>query len=596
MSLALTPRLWQVLSGAVVLLMAAGACGGSAATPTPVPATPTSTPRPTTSPPPTASPVPQPTPAPAATPAPTQTPTPRPTVAAPSTPGPRRGGTLSLRVNQSWPVRDTWDTRGWPSEQWTGSVANRLVVTNPYNPRTSEEIIGELAQTWQVSSSGTVYTFSLNPSVRWHDGTPFTSKDVLYTYQRAMNPPSSTVTYMKTRFDIVSTVEAPDPATVVVTLKFPSVSWLRVAALSYNHILPAQVPDIDTYNKTVIGTGPFKLKSEQRDIQIEVERNPTFFRQGLPYLDGIRYYVITDTSAAFAAFRSGQIMGANGTFDSDYMTPQAENIRKLFPTAQEQRPLGSRLDLVPNSKGVFADKRLRQAVSLGIDHQAFDQGWFTEGNGGPLASPMTPASRGGNWALPEDEMAKWPGFNPATKAADQSRAKDLLKEAGFADGLPVKVTGLIHAFYGPAAEIVAAQMRSLGFKGTLELRNTNDRFAVLSRGAFDLEVYDSTINFDDPADNITALVKTNASANYGKWSYPALDQILEEQDRTFDQAKRRQLLQDMQRLILNEFPIIPVDYFPRRLFWKAELKGVAVWYYPFSPGFSWEQAWLDTPA
>lgn len=480
--------------------------------------------------------------------------------------------------------------------QWTGSVLNRLVVTNPYNTQTSEEIIGDLARTWQISGDGTVYTFSMNQGARWHDGATFSSKDVVYTYDRVRNPPSSTVTYMKSRFDIVSSVVAPDPATVVVTLRNPSVSWLRIAALSYNHILPAQVPDIEAFNKSVVGTGPFKLKSEQKDVQIEVERNPNFFRTGLPYLDGIRYYIIPDTAAAFAAFRSGQIMGANGTFDSDYMTPQAETIVKLFPGLQEQRPLGSRLDLAPNGKGAFADKRLRQALSLGIDHQAFDEAWVTAGKGVPLASPMTPASHGGNWALPPEEMAKWPGYNAATKAADVARARELLKEAGFLDGPTIKVTGLIHAFYGPAAEIIAAQVKALGFKATLEQRTTNDRFAVLSRGAFDLEVYDSTINFDDPADNLTALVKTGGSQNYAKWSYPALDQVLDEQDRTFDQAKRRQLLQEVQRIILNEYLIIPVDYFARRLFWKQELKGIAVWYYPFSPGFSWEQAWLDTPA
>lgn len=552
--------------GTIALVVAS--CGGEGATATPSAPTPTTAPRGT------------PTPVATATAAPT------PTAA------PRRGGTLTLRLISGWPIRDSWDTRGAFAQQLTQTMMNQLVMTNPYNFQDSEDIIGDLAQSWQVGADGLSYTFKVQQGTTWHDGRPFTAKDVVYSYNRALNPPAPTVTKLKSQFASVASVEAPDDATVAIKMKSPSVPFLRTLALPFAHILPAHVPDMAVYNKTLVGTGPFKLKSEDANAKVEVARNPDYFKRGLPYLDAVTYSVIPDPALAFAAFRQGQVLSGNGTYDFDWAFPQASVIRKDFPDIQAQSFTPSRFDIFFNSAHpALADKRVRTAINIGFDRQEFDRAW-TEGRGSALASPLVPAERGGRWAIPADEMARLPGFNAATKVQDVARAKELLAQAG-ASGLKLRALGSNNPIYGKAAEIAVTLLRNLGIESNLSLLDTVAHTNAQTQGAFDINPFTSTVSYDDPADHLTTYVRTGGGQNYGKWSFPKLDQLLDEQDRTFDVAKRRQLLLEVQRIVLDELPLIPLNYLKSDMFSHKQLKNMPRCYFPMSPCYKWEQVWIE---
>ncbi len=519
-------------------------------------------------------------------------PTPTPTAAPTPTPAPKRGGTLNLRVSQGWPIRDTYDARGSFAQVITQPMMNGLITTNPYNFQSSEELIGDLAQSWQVSASGTVITFRLNQGVQWHDGKPFTSKDVAYSYNRGINPPAPTVTFLRSRLSIIDKIETPDDTTVVITIKSPSVYFLRGLALNFAQIMPAHVPDMTEFNKAILGTGPFKVVSEQPNVEIVTQRNPNYFVRGLPYLDGVKYNIITDTAAAGAAFRTGRL-DAGTAYDNDWARAQEDEIRRAVPNVQSQEYVAERDDIVLNSANpAFADVRVRQAIHLAFDRQAFDAAW-TRGKGTPLAGFMLPTSRGGSWEVPANEIATAPGYNPATKQADIARARQLLQDAGFPKDTVFNFLVTNRVPYDQAAQIIQEQFRAIGVNIKLTIAPTADYTAALGRGGFDMNFGIQSSNADDPSEFITPFFKTGAPSNSGKWSIPSVDRLLDQQDQTFDTAQRRQIIWQIQRELFANLPAIPINLRVNLTMWRDTVKNYPSCVFAISPCYKWDKVWLS---
>lgn len=573
-------RPWLLAATAlgVVTLIISG-CGGGSTTATPAP-----TAQPTTTP--TAAPIP---------------PSAVPTVAAtlaPATPttgpAPKRGGILTSRYRVESPVRDPYDSRGVVAIFVMQPLTDTLVMTNPYNLQTSSEVIGGLAETWQTSVDGTLLTFKLPKGTRWHDGTPFTSKDVAYTYNRAITPPEPTVVAQKLKFTIVSKIETPDDQTVVITLKRPSAYFLQAIALSLIVILPSHVPAAD-WNKSPVGTGAFKFKSD-KDGQFEVERNPTYFKQGLPYLDGVKYYLIADAALAKAAFLTGQWKAAN-PLQSDFSGSNPDQIRRAVRQATEQFFTGQRQDLEFNNTGPLVDVRVRQAMSMALDRHEFNRLWLPDipDKQVPLASFMVPASRGGRWALPDEEILKIPGYNPAAKQADIEKAKQLIKDAGFQLPLSLKFRTSSEATYQRAAEAYTSLLKAAGIVSpALELVPPSQTVSGRRTGGWDIWDGVAAGAADDPAENLLLFVSTNGGANYSKWSFPEVDRLLDLQDTVLDPARRLQVMWDLQRQLFKDLPRAPIGYFGTPLFNWPEIKNVGRCYFAFSPCYRWDQTWIDT--
>ncbi|MBI3742952.1 MAG: hypothetical protein HY261_01520 [Chloroflexi bacterium] len=183
-----------------------------------------------------------------------------------------------------------------------------------------------------------------------------------------------------------------------------------------------------------------------------------------------------------------------------------------------------------------------------------------------------------------------PGFDGANKAADVERAKALLKEAGLVNPKWRVVSSNFGAL-AKGAEVIATQIKAIGVDAQIQLYGA-DLNEFLRQGAFDLNVNVATLDFDDPAAYVTPWVRTNGSLNWGKWSISKIDQLLDEADRTFDQAKRRQLITDVQREILAQLPSVPVLFSTGPNFWQKEIRNWPRVYTALSPAYKFEQVWL----
>src|SRR5262245_11630825 len=246
---------------------------------------------------------------------------------------PKRGGVLTsvliedppgLLIHESATVSNVWPM---------SPCYSNLVLFHPLKTMESADtVIPELAERWSWQDNYRNLVFFLRRGVKWHDGQPFSSRDVKCTLdmlrEAREEPAKLRLSPRKDWYANVEAIEIPDPHTVVFKLKRPQPSLLLMLASGYSPVYPAHVP-VSELRQRCVGTGPFKLKEYQRGQVVELERNPDYFVPNRPYLDGIRYLIITERGTRLAALQSGRL----DAFSPLEMTKlMAETVKKAQPS------------------------------------------------------------------------------------------------------------------------------------------------------------------------------------------------------------------------------------------------------------------------
>ncbi|MGH7347168.1 MAG: ABC transporter substrate-binding protein, partial [Candidatus Rokuibacteriota bacterium] len=218
---------------------------------------------------------------------------------------PRRGGVLLAAIGADAPSLDAHQEVTFATIELVAPLYSTLLQIDPMS---YPKVIGDLAREWKISPDGLTYTFKIHQNVRFHDGSPLTAADIKATYDKIVFPPEGVRSVRKNSYTAISSVEAPDPTTIVFKLKFPSASLLENLASPWNVIYPKKYLDKDPnyFKNNVMGSGPFKFKSHTRGSTFEGVRNPDYFVKDRPYLDGYKFFVSTETSVRAAALRSGR--------------------------------------------------------------------------------------------------------------------------------------------------------------------------------------------------------------------------------------------------------------------------------------------------
>ena len=559
--------------------------------PTPTQAPPTATPPQTAVVPPTATTAPLPTsgPAPTVTPVPpTPTAVPQQGVPTPIVQGGERGGTLQIKAINMPVAWDTIDARGRGDIHNISPLLNNLIWPDPYGD--GGTLVGDLASGWQVSPDGKAITFSLRRGVTYHDGTPFTSKDVVYNFDRGWKPRTATMTAFRAALSVIEKIEAPDDFTVRVTLSQASNAFLANIGQTQFMMYPSGQPfpeKLDDWKKSPIGTGPFRLKNVDPNVRLEFIRNPAYFRPNLPYLDAINMPIIPAADVVLAAFRAGRLDATN--FDSTAI----ERNTKVLADAQgfiSQRITNHGEIFMFQQKEPFTDARVREAIDLALDRPALLTLWL-EGRGVAYAPPLLVPELGGKWGISAETMKTRPGYRD-DKKDDLARARQLLKDAGI-DPTKFTINVVGGNLYPTPGAVMERTLADLGFKTKLENLSSAEQADRAQRGAFDMLEQSTTISVDDPGDYLIPWVKTGAGFNFTKASNPKLDDLLAEQDRTLDVAKRKQMLLDAQEIILK-------DRFVVQSVFRTSFVGYQPWVknfppklpFIFSPWYRYEQVSL----
>jgi len=468
-----------------------------------------------------------------------------------------KGGTIIWAVHEGMPDFDLQYMTTYIGAQPIGPLYNGLLTFDVYN---NEQIVGDLAERWEVAPDGKQITFSLRRGVKFHDGTDFTCADAKYSLDKIADPKRSDRTFVSIMEVVFESSTCTDDATLVVNLKQPSAALLTMLAGAHAVMMKAGIAErVDRKDpKFLVGTGPFKFKSYTPDVEFRAERNPHYWKSGLPYIDEYKAAVMPDLTRIFASFRARQLTMTG--IGRHLEPPEADILKKDFPDAVVA--LGPRAGwdtFVMNlTKPPFNDPRIRKAVALATDREKMiaiaAEGWGVLGG---YIGPHTP------YALSLDELKQYPQFSD-DMAKRQAEAKRLVAEAGYARGVDVELVLRRGPMYERGALSRQDDLKKVGINIKINMLDTAGfRDRIESR---DFQAYTvlEAVQFDDP-DQYYARLTCKSPSNLGKYCNPEFDQLFTEQSQTFDPKKRAEITHKMERILLQD---VPGD---RGFYWKSAM-------------------------
>ena len=400
------------------------------------------------------------------------------------------------------------------------AVFNNLVIyKQDVRQNSPDSIVPELATGWTWSEDGSELTFPLRRGVSWHDGKPFTAKDVKCTFDLLQGKSSEKlrINPRKSWFDNVSDVSTNGDYEVSFHLKHPQPSLLAMLATGWTPIYPCHVSPAQM-RLHPIGTGPFKFVEFKPNEVVKVAKNANYWKLGRPYLDAIEYPIIKDVSTRLLAFIAGKTDVYHGV-----TMPQLKDVKEQMPQAVCELYLSNtpRNLLVNRSVAPFDNPDLRRAMSLTIDRKAFVD-ILAEGQGAAGGVMQPPPD--GLWGMPAEMLQTLPGYGPDIKKS-RAEARKLMEKLGYGPNkrLAITVTTRNLAPYRDPAVILIDQLREIYVDGVLDPIDTTQWYPTLTRKDFKVALNVTETAVDDPDPVLYENYVCGAQRNYTGYCNPELD-------------------------------------------------------------------------
>ncbi len=470
------------------------------------------------------------------------------------------------------------------------SVFNNLVLYDQHVKQNSpKSIIPELATSWAWNEEGTELTMPLRQGVKWHDGKPFTAADVKCTFELLQGTAKEKlrINPRKSWFTNIKEVTTKGDHEVTFQLKQPQASLLAMLATGWTPIYPCHVSPAQM-RLHPIGTGPFKFVAFEPNQSITVARNPDYWKPGRPYLDGIEWTIIKDVSTRLLAFMSGKT-----DFYPAVTMPQLTDVKSQRPEAvcEMYSANVSRNMIVNRSAPPFDNPNLRRAMSLSIDHKAFND-IINQGQG-QIGAVMQPPPDG-LWGMPPEMLQTLPGYDPDTKK-NLAAARNIMEKLGYGPDKRLAITVLTRnlAPYRDPAVILIDQLKEIYIDGELEPIDTTQWYPKLTRKDYKVGLNLTETAVDDPDPAFYENYVCGAQRNYTGYCNKEVDKLVDQQSAESDVAKRKKLVWEIEKK-LAEDDARPILFYPRGAnCWRPELKGLTIHANSIYNGWRFEDLWLD---
>jgi peptide/nickel transport system substrate-binding protein len=478
---------------------------------------------------------------------------------------PKYGGTLVM-VHTDPGTMNPLLEGGWP--HFPRMSYNGLVDYDPQG-----KIIPSLATSWKISPDNLTYTFQLRQDVKWHDGKPLTAEDVKFTFDKIFD--SKVASRLAIYFQGVKDVQAPNPSTVVFTLKEPDPVFL---ANLWSGTLPKHIWETEDfaksqYNVIPVGSGPWKVKEWVRGDHMTFEANQDYFG-GKPYLDRVIMKVIPDATVAYAALEKGDVhyvpfKGVVGgppyqLVDRLKQSPHLEV--SVYEVSSMQRLF------FRNDKPPFNNLKVRQAVAHAIDRKFIIQKLLF-GYGQAAYSEVAPAMK--------------ESYNPNVPQYpyDVAKANALLDEAGLRRG-PDGVRFKTHIYGTPGvrqimSEILKEQLKAVGISADIVINEWTTYYNAI-RNTRTVDGLFSIFSLPTIPDPTTEAPRYHSKEirpggfNYLFYNNPRIDTIIDESTRTLDRERRAKLFQEYQDILARDVPMIPLYVLAGVDVWNRNFTGFQV--------------------
>jgi peptide/nickel transport system substrate-binding protein len=460
---------------------------------------------------------------------------------------PRSGGELVFVVPAEPPSFDAHREETFGILHPGAPHYNTLLRVDPFD-RTGTKFVGDLAESWTISSDKRTYTFKLRRSVKFHDGSVMTSADVKASYDHIVFPPPGVVSSRQAQYHAVEAVEAPSPDTVVFRLKWPEASFIASVSSPWNWIYKADIlaKDPRWYETHVMGTGPFKFVEYVRGSHWVGNKNPDYWDRGKPYLDGFRAIFIKDPSAQVGAIRGERAMIQFRGFtpaERDQLVGALGN--KI--TVQES-PWNCSIQVALNQqKKPFDDKRVRRALTLALDRWGGSKALSRIALVKEVAGIQVP---GTPWATPPEELTKLAGYGHDITAA-RAEARRLLKEAG-AEGLSFTLLNRgVPMPYEPVGVWLIDQWRQIGLNVKQVVLESAAWLAAQKKGDFEVSTNAPCNSIVEPDLDLHWFL-TTSPVNFSRHKDTMMDELYQQQSRATDPEERRKYLRAFEKRLYDE--------------------------------------------
>jgi len=469
-------------------------------------------------------------------------------------------------------------------------VFNNLVMFDQQVAQNSpQSIVPDLATEWSWNEEGTELTMPLRRGVKWHDGRPFTANDVKCTWDLLTGRGNDKlrINPRKSWYDNLDAVTTHGDFAVAFRLKRPQPSFLTLLASGWSPVYPCHVPARDM-RQHPIGTGPFKFIEFRPNQSITLARNPDYWKQRRPYLDGMEWTIVKDTSTRLLSFIAGQADVYFGV-----IFPQLQDVKRQVPDAVCDNFLvnGSRNLIVNRSAAPFDNPDFRRAMSLTLDRQAFID---ILGQGqGAMGGPMEPPPEG-LWGMPTEMLKSLPGYGPDV-AQRRAEARQIMGKLGYGPDkrLAVSVAARNVPAWRDPALILIDQLKEIYIDGELEAVDTTQWYPRLMRKDFRVGLNVTESEVDDPDAQFYENYKCGGLRNYTGYCNKSVDELIERQSQETNADKRRQLVWQIERKLIEEDARPDILYVRGITCRRPYVKGLISMVNSIYNGSRFEDLWLD---
>lgn len=461
--------------------------------------------------------------------------------------------------------------------QFVTDIPTFRVVRYIHEPLTQQDesgkIVPALATSWTLSVDKKTWTFKLRPKVKFHDGTPLNAEAVKFTFDRLLDP--ATGSPRRSTLAAVSEIKVVDDLTVAVVTKEPYAPLLaQLSSYNVSIMSPTQVKKAGAdVHKLPVGTGPFKFKSWQPGEKVLLSRNDEYWGEK-PKLDGVEIRAVPEDSA-----RVLQLLGGEADVISGVPTVMLKRLQGT-PAVKVMRRTGYRTIYLGMNVSMppFNDLRVRQAIAHAINKQALVSGVLS-GVG----------TLGGSYesSAIENSAKDLPPY-----AYDKAKARELLKQAGFANGFSTDFyvpTGL-YTMDRPLGEAIQAQLAEVGIKANIKAPETSAYLTTLAGQKAPMFLGGKGSPTGDMDLTQTLSNGSNERMNHFAFKSPQVDKLIAEQRVAVEPERRKKILHDLQSQVYRELPHITLYYEDQLFATRSKVHNVDIYVNEF---VSFQRSWKE---
>jgi peptide/nickel transport system substrate-binding protein len=503
----------------------------------------------------------------------------------------KQGGTLRIYNSTNPPSASPHEETTIAVVMPFSAVYNNLVRFDPAKPRNGfDTIIPELATSWEWDATRTKLTFKLRPDVTWHDGKPFTARDVQCTFHR-LNGKEPDYLRRNPRgiwYENLTEVTLEGDHQATFSLSKPQPSLLPMLAAGYTAIYPCHVSGRDMRVKPV-GTGPFKFVEFRSNESIRLVRNTDYWDKGLPHLEAIEWRIVPSRSTRILAFAAGEF---DLTQVADITPPLLNDMARNAPRAQcAMLPTNVTTHMLVNrERPPFDNAELRRAMLLALDRQAFID-ILSLGRANLAVNMMPPPE--GNWGMPEAELRKLPSYGDP--ALQREEARKIMEKLGYGSAKKLKIkvaTRDFNTFRDPAV-ILVDQLNKIHFEAELDVVESSLWYNRLFKKDYAVALNLAGAGIDDPDGVLKMGFACKSEANFSQYCNPEVDRLLDLQSQETDEAKRRAIVWQIERTLVEDVARPIIFHGKQSTCWHPHFKGHVQHENSIYNNWRFDQVWLD---